>query len=207
MVSTASDYVRFAQMLLNGGELDQVRLLSPRTVSFMTSDHLWPGVAFSPVTLNLFEPLGIAPTPKVGQGFGLGFVVRTQEGRNPMPGSPGEYFWAGIWGTAFWVDPKEKLITVLMMQAAPLQARYYRSLIRNLTSQALIDRWPAAPSCVGGRASGTADDDWIDREADHCSASLGRSEQAAPEHPRDWHCGCDRHRRHCPGPEGFSIGS
>jgi CubicO group peptidase (beta-lactamase class C family) len=139
MVSTASDYVRFAQMLLNGGELDRVRLLSPRTVSFMTSDHLWPGVAFSPVTLNLFEPLGIAPTPKVGQGFGLGFVVRTQEGRNPMPGSPGEYFWAGIWGTAFWVDPKEKLITVLMMQAAPLQARYYRSLIRNLTSQALID--------------------------------------------------------------------
>jgi len=139
MVSTASDYVRFAQMLLNGGQLDQVRLLSPRTVSFMTSDHLWPGVAFSPVTLNLFEPLGIAPTPKVGQGFGLGFVVRTQEGRNPMPGSPGEYFWAGIWGTAFWVDPKEKLITVLMMQAAPLQARYYRSLIRNLTSQALIE--------------------------------------------------------------------
>ena len=139
MVSTAGDYVRFAQMLLNGGELDQVRLLSPRTVSFMTSDHLWPGVAFSPVTLNLFEPLGIAPTPKVGQGFGLGFVIRTQEGRNPMPGSPGEYFWAGIWGTAFWVDPKEKLITVLMMQAAPLQARYYRSLIRNLTSQALIE--------------------------------------------------------------------
>ena len=139
MVSTAGDYVRFAQMLLNGGELDQMRLLSPRTVSFMTADHLWPGVAFSPVTLNLFEPLGIAPTPKVGQGFGLGFVVRTQEGRNPMPGSPGEYFWAGIWGTAFWVDPKEKLVTVLMMQAAPLQARYYRSLIRNLTSQALIE--------------------------------------------------------------------
>ena len=85
------------------------------------------------------RPLEIAPTPKVGQGFGLGFVVRTQEGRNPMPGSPGGYFWAGIWGTAFWVDPKEKLITVLMMQAAPLQAGYYRSLIRNLTSQALIE--------------------------------------------------------------------
>ena len=139
MVSTASDYVRFAQMLLNGGELDHVRLLSPRTVAFMTSDHLWPGIVFSPVTLELFEPLGIAPTPKVGQGFGLGFVVRIQEGRNPMPGSPGEYYWAGIWGTAFWVDPKEKLIAVLMMQAAPLQARYYRSLIRNLVSQALID--------------------------------------------------------------------
>jgi hypothetical protein len=108
MVSTASDYGRFAQMLLSGGELDHVRLLSPRSVAFMTSDHLWPGIAFSPVTVELFEPLGIAPTPKVGQGFGLGFVVRTQEGRNPMPGSPGEYYWAGIWGTAFWADPKRE---------------------------------------------------------------------------------------------------
>jgi len=107
MVSTALDYVRFAQMLLNGGELDQMRLLSPRTVSFMTSDHLWPGVAFSPVTLNLFEPLGIAPTPKVGQGFGLGFVVRTQEGRNPMPGSPGEYFWPAYGAPRFGLIPKK----------------------------------------------------------------------------------------------------
>ena len=139
MVSTASDYARFAQMLLNGGVLENVRLLSPRTVTFMTSDHLWPGIAFSPVTLELFEPLGIAPTPRVGQGFGLGFVVRIQEGRNPMPGSPGEYSWAGIWGTTFWVEPKEQLIAVMMVQAAPLQARYYRSLIRNLVSQALID--------------------------------------------------------------------
>jgi CubicO group peptidase (beta-lactamase class C family) len=139
MVSTASDYARFAQMLLNGGVLENVRLLSPRTVTFMTSDHLWPGIAFSPVTLELFEPLGIAPTPRVGQGFGLGFVVRIQEGRNPMPGSPGEYSWAGIWGTTFWVEPKEQLIAVMIVQAAPLQARYYRSLIRNLVSQALID--------------------------------------------------------------------
>ena len=56
-----------------------------------------------------------------------------------MPGSPGEYSWAGIWGTTFWVDPKEQLVAVMMIQAAPLQARYYRSLIRNLVSQALID--------------------------------------------------------------------
>ena len=60
--------------------------------------------------------------------------------------------------------------------------------------------------CWRRGASGTADDDWIDREADHCSASLGRSKQAAQEHPWDWHCGCDRHRRHCPGPEGFRSG-
>ena len=63
-----------------------------------------------------------------------------------------------------------------------------------------------ASSCWRG-ASGAADDDQIDREADHCSASPGRSKQAAQEHPRDWHCGCDRHRRHCHGPEGFSIGA
>ncbi len=75
------------------------------------------------------------------------------------------------------------------------------------TGCALAGRCSHEPCRVGGGASGTADDGWIDREADHCSSSLGRSKQAAAEHPWDWHCGCDRHRRHCPGPEGFSIGS
>ena len=80
MVSTASDYARFAQMLLNGGELEHVRLLSSRTVAFMPSDHLWPGIAFSPVTLELFEPLGIAPTPKGGPGFWT-WICRPNTGR------------------------------------------------------------------------------------------------------------------------------
>jgi CubicO group peptidase (beta-lactamase class C family) len=98
MVSTAADYFRFAQMLLNGGELDGVRLLSPKTVEYMISDHLWPDVAFSPTTLDLFEPLGIAPTPKTGQTFGLGFMIRTQTGRNQMLGT------SAITGSAYGVQ-------------------------------------------------------------------------------------------------------
>jgi len=139
MVSTASDYARFAQMLLNGGVLGGTRLLSPKTIEFMTSDHLWPGIAFSPTTLDLLEPLGIAPTPKTGQSFGLGFMIRTETGRNQMPGSSGSFYWVGIWGTAFWIDPKEQLVAVLMMQATPTQARYYRSVVRNVVYQAMID--------------------------------------------------------------------
>jgi CubicO group peptidase (beta-lactamase class C family) len=139
IVSTGSDYVRFAAMMLNGGELDGVRLLSPRTVAFMTSDHLPPNIAFSQVTLMGFHPEAIAPTPEDGQGFGLGFAVRNQPGRNPLPGSPGEFFWQGLYGTAFWVDPKEKLVAVLMMQLPAAQARHYRSLFRNLVYQALMD--------------------------------------------------------------------
>jgi CubicO group peptidase (beta-lactamase class C family) len=135
MVSTASDYARFAQALLNGGELDGVRILSPRTVSYMTSDHLPPGIAFSPVALQLFGPL--APTPEQGQGFGLGFAVRKDLGRNPLPGSAGEFYWVGAFGTAFWVDPQEKLVAVWMVQLPLTQGGHYRSLIRNLVYQAL----------------------------------------------------------------------
>jgi CubicO group peptidase (beta-lactamase class C family) len=136
MLSTASDYVRFSQMLLNGGELDGVRLLSPRTVAFMTSDQLPPDIAYAP-PLQLFEPA--LPIPRDGQGFGLGFAVRTQVGRNPRPGSPGEFYWLGVWGTAFWVDPSEKLIAVLMVQVPAVQGVHYQSLIRNLVYQALMN--------------------------------------------------------------------
>jgi Beta-lactamase len=100
MVSTASDYVRFSQMLLNGGELDGVRLLSPHVVAYMTSDQLPPDI--------LFEPLAFAPTPRNGGSFGLGFAVRTQRGRSVVLGEPGKFTWGGIWGTAFFVDPQEK---------------------------------------------------------------------------------------------------
>jgi CubicO group peptidase (beta-lactamase class C family) len=139
MVSTASDYVRFSQTLLNGGELDGVRLLSPRIVAFMTSDQLPPDIAYSPATLQIFEPMGAAPTPREGQGFGLGFAVRTQAGRNPVPGSPGQFSWGGIWGTAFWVDPSEKLIAVLMVQLPAVQGPHYQLLIHNLVYQALMN--------------------------------------------------------------------
>jgi len=134
MVSTAADYVRFSQMLLNGGELDGIRLLSPRTVAFMTADHLPPGTQ-----IGLGGQFGaLKPDLENGQGFGLGFAIRVAPGHNPWPGSVGEFYWVGGTGTDFWIDPKERLIAVLMAQLAPTQTRHYRSLIRNLVYQALV---------------------------------------------------------------------
>ena len=139
MVSTGSDYLRFTQMLLNGGVLDGTRLLSPKTVAFMTSDHLPPDITYSRETLQLFEPTAMAPTPRDGQGFGLGFAVRTQPGQNPRPGSVGEFYWGGIYGTYFWVDPKEELVGVYMSQAPSPSRAYYRKLIKQLVYSAIVD--------------------------------------------------------------------
>lgn len=125
MVSTAADYLRFTTMLLNGGELDGVRLLSRKTVEYMTSDHLG---ALS---------RGPAYSPGPGYGFGLGFGVRTSAGMAAMPGTVGDYYWGGLGGTYFWVDPKEKLIAILMLQA-PSQRDYYRALFRDLVYAAMV---------------------------------------------------------------------
>lgn len=133
MVSTASDYARFCQFFLNGGELDGVRLVSRKTIELMTANHLPPGVPIGP-DMARFEAL--APSAAMGQGFGLGFAVRTDTGRNPLHGSAGDYFWGGAYGTFFWIDPKEKLFAVLMMQSP--QARLpYRYLLRQLVYQAI----------------------------------------------------------------------
>ncbi len=136
MVSTAPDYLRFAQMLANGGESNGVRILARKTVAMMSSDHLPPGIAFSASTRAQFEES--APLPEFGQGFGLGFCVRKEAGRNPAPGSVGEFYWSGVHGTYFWIDPQEQLIGVLML-CAPELRRHYRALMRNLTYQALAD--------------------------------------------------------------------
>ncbi len=134
MVSTAPDYLRFAQMLLNGGELDGVRLLARKTVALMASDHLPPDVRFSPTTRAQFEES--APLAEFGQGFGLGFCVRKEAGRNPVPGSVGDFYWSGVHGTYFWIDPQEQLIGVLMLCAPDLR-RHYRALMRQLVYQSL----------------------------------------------------------------------
>jgi CubicO group peptidase (beta-lactamase class C family) len=84
MVSTAGDYARFCQMLLNGGELNGARLLSPKTVALMTSDHLSPGVKYNASFIALLQDQ--APTPEMGEGFGLGSLVRKEAGHNPLPG-------------------------------------------------------------------------------------------------------------------------
>src|SRR5579864_306692 len=115
MLSTAGDYARFCQMLLNGGELDGVRLLAPKTIALMTSDQL-------PATVERHTPVALAigsfgPVPEMGTSFGLGFAVRVDPGRNPMPGSVGDFSWGGITGTLFWVDPQTKLVAVLMAQS------------------------------------------------------------------------------------------
>ena len=137
MVSTAPDYLRFAQMLINGGtSATGERLLSRKTVALMSSDHLHPGISVSPTARAQFEES--APLPEFGQGFGLGFCVRKEAGRNPVPGSIGEFYWSGVHGTYFWVDPAEELIGVLML-CAPEVRRHYRALMRQLTYQALAD--------------------------------------------------------------------
>jgi CubicO group peptidase (beta-lactamase class C family) len=124
-MSTTADYARFLQCLLNGGELDGVRLLGPRTVEFMTADHL----GSIPSHDALLPP---------GHGFGLGFAVRTATGLATMPGSVGTYHWGGIAGTTFFVDPAEDFFGILMTQA-PNQRDHYRLLFRTLAYAALVD--------------------------------------------------------------------
>jgi CubicO group peptidase (beta-lactamase class C family) len=125
LVSTTMDYARFCQMLLNGGTLDGTRIIGRKTLELMTADHLGPGVKIEAGAL--MQP---------GIGFGLGFAVRTQEGMAPFPGSPGQYFWSGMGGTFFWVDPKEELFAVFMSQG-PGQRDYTRTLARNLVYAAI----------------------------------------------------------------------
>jgi CubicO group peptidase (beta-lactamase class C family) len=133
-VSTAADYLRFCQMLLNGGELDGVRLLAPKTIAHMASDHLPPDCAYGETARPRFGAL--APVPEMGYGFGLGFAVRKEPGRSPVPGSVGEFFWGGVTGTYFWIDPQEQMAVVLMLQA-PDQRLHYRYLSRQLVYAAL----------------------------------------------------------------------
>ena len=125
LVSTAADYARFLQMLLNGGTLEGHRLLSRKTIEFMTADHLGP-ITGAP---DLLIP---------GHGFGLGFAVRLQAGIAHVPGSIGQYFWGGLAGTTFWVDPAEQLFALLLIQAPGLRD-YYRTLFRDLVYSAVDD--------------------------------------------------------------------
>ncbi len=129
MVSTAADYARFCQMLLNGGQYGGVRIASRKTVQLMTQDHLPPGTQYAPGLFSRFG--GLAPSAEFGTGFGLGFAVRTSVGRGAVPGSVGDYSWGGAYGTYFWVDPAEELYAVLMLQG-PSDRLRYRYALRSL---------------------------------------------------------------------------
>jgi CubicO group peptidase (beta-lactamase class C family) len=124
LLSTTMDYARFCQMLLNGGTLDGVRIIGRKTLEWMASDHLGPHVK---IQGTLVQP---------GVGFGLGFAVRTQAGIAPFPGSLGQFFWSGMGGTFFWIDPKEDLFAVFMSQG-PGQREYTRTLVRYLVYAAV----------------------------------------------------------------------
>jgi CubicO group peptidase (beta-lactamase class C family) len=130
LVSTAADYARFLQCLLNGGTLGSARILGPATVRYMTADHL-----------GSIEPYRAGRSGELlppGHGFGLGFAVRTDDGLAAQSGSKGLYYWGGIAGTTFFVDPSKDLFAILMLQA-PNQRDYYRPLFRNLVYAALQD--------------------------------------------------------------------
>jgi CubicO group peptidase (beta-lactamase class C family) len=135
MVSTAADYARFLQMFANGGELDGVRVISRKTIDLMTANNLPPDIKMGD---DMWKMGALEPSPRVGQGFGLGFAVRTEQGRNPLPGSPYDYHWAGAWGTYFWHDPRERMYVVFMMQSHA-EAEHYRRLLRDLVYQALVN--------------------------------------------------------------------
>lgn len=128
--TTADDYLRFCQMLLNGGALDGRRYLSRSTVALMTSDHLGPKVV-TPV-----QP-GEVLMGVQGYTFGLGFMVRQGAGIAGVHGSEGDFAWGGIGGTFFWVDPKEQLVGVMMAQTPGAIRQPYRRMIKTLVYQAL----------------------------------------------------------------------
>ena len=125
LMSTAMDYARFAQMLLNGGSLDGKRILGPRTVAYMTADHV--GTVIAP---------GSAFLPGPGFGFGLGFGVRKEAGVSAVAGSVGEFNWGGAGGTYFWIDPREDLFVVYMMQS-PKQRAPYRAVLKDMIYAAI----------------------------------------------------------------------
>jgi CubicO group peptidase (beta-lactamase class C family) len=124
LVSTTMDYARFCQMLLNGGTLDRNRIIGRKTLDLMASDHLGPKVKLQ------------SHLVPAGHSFGLGFAVRTAQGMAPFAGSLGQFFWSGMAGTFFWIDPKEELFAVFMSQG-PGQREYFRTLLRSLVYAAV----------------------------------------------------------------------
>jgi CubicO group peptidase (beta-lactamase class C family) len=134
LVSTAADYHRFTQMLLREGELDGARLLGPRTLQYMTDNHLPGGADLEQIGRPLF-----AETTFDGVGFGLGFSVVMNPVANKVLSNAGEYAWGGAASTAFWVDPVDDITCVFLTQLLPSSTYPIRSELKTLVYQALID--------------------------------------------------------------------
>ena len=125
MVGTVGDYARFLAMLTNGGTFNGKRILGPKTIAYMTADHMGPVITPGPLYL-----------PGPGYGFGLGFAVRKEAGVATSQGSAGDYNWGGAGGTYFWVDPKENMFVVFAMQS-PRNRAAFRPILRNLVYSAI----------------------------------------------------------------------
>jgi CubicO group peptidase (beta-lactamase class C family) len=134
LVSTAADYMRFARMLLNGGELDGVRLLSPKTLALMTANHLPGGVDLPRMSRSMFSEATYE-----GVGFGLGFATTIAPASTLIPGSAGDFFWGGAASTFFWVDPQEDLIGLFLTQLLPSSAYPVRRQLRTLVYSAITE--------------------------------------------------------------------
>ncbi len=127
--ATVGDYLRFGQMLLNGGELDGQRVLGPKTVHHMISNHLGPEIRNNVANV---EP------HRGGFTFGLGVAVRTSEGLSAVPGNPGEFSWNGAYGTQFFADPKERLVVVVGTAAPGELRKYYREQVQDIVYGAMV---------------------------------------------------------------------
>src|ERR1700736_3188706 len=134
LCSTAADYLTFCRALINGGELGGIRLLGPKTLKLMASNHLPGGVDLPAMSRSLFSEAAYN-----GIGFGLGFAVTMNPAQTLIPGSPGEYNWGGAATTSFWIDPAEELITIFMTQVLPSSAYPVRRELRAMVYAAITD--------------------------------------------------------------------
>jgi CubicO group peptidase (beta-lactamase class C family) len=132
LVSTTADYHRFCTMLLNGGELEGARIVSRKTIELMTANHLPGGADLTEMSRSLFSE-----AVNAGQGFGLGFAVNLDPARTMLPGSKGEYYWGGMFSTAFFIDPVERLHMIFMAQLMPSSTYPIRRQLKTLLYSAL----------------------------------------------------------------------
>jgi CubicO group peptidase (beta-lactamase class C family) len=134
LVSTAADYMRFCEMLRGGGALGDVRLIGPKTLKLMRSNHLPGGRDLADLSLSLFSEATYQ-----GVGFGLGFAMTTDVAKTQLAGSLGEYWWGGAASTAFWVDPVEDISVVFLTQFMPSSLYPIRRELRTMVNAAVIE--------------------------------------------------------------------
>ena len=134
LVSTAADYYRFCQMLLNGGELNGVRLLGPKTIEYMTMNHLPGNQDLTDLSIS-----ALSETTNEGVGFGLGFAVIIDPVKSQQVGSFGEYYWGGAASTIFWIDPAQDIIVIFLTQLMPSNTFNFRGQLKSLIYSAIID--------------------------------------------------------------------